>query len=355
MIRAPFLAPDDRAALLRRVRSQTETHGVARRANALLLLDEGLTFEAVCRHLYLDDGTVREWHRRYQRGGIAAALAVEFRGGAPAALEVAQQEQLKAWLSQRFCRSSAQIGAWIQAQFGVVYSRSGLGKLLGRLGFDYRKPTPVPAIGDEAAQRRFIADYEACLNQQGPADRVYFVDAVHPEYQSRPAFGWGVRGEPVAVRQTPGRQRMNLHGALCLEDFSLVLVESLRIDAASTLTVLQRLQSRHPGHGLIHVFLDNARYHHARALRDFLDSADCRIRLHFLPAYCPHLNPIERLWGEMHRHVTHNTYYETFASFVASVDEFFHVTVPKTWRVMRDRVSDAFRIITHQKFRILSG
>jgi transposase len=29
------------------------------------------------------------------------------------------------------------------------------------------------------------------------------------------------------------------------------------------------------------------------------------IKLHFIPAYCPHLNPIERLWGVMHRNVTH--------------------------------------------------
>jgi len=30
------------------------------------------------------------------------------------------------------------------------------------------------------------------------------------------------------------------------------------------------------------------------------------LSLHFIPAYCPHLNPIERLWGVMHRNVTHN-------------------------------------------------
>ena len=29
-------------------------------------------------------------------------------------------------------------------------------------------------------------------------------------------------------------------------------------------------------------------------------------------AYCPHLNSIERLWGLMHRHITHNKCYATF-------------------------------------------
>ena len=43
--------------------------------------------------------------------------------------------------------------------------------------------------------------------------------------------------------------------------------------------------------------------------------SDCRIKLRFIPAYCPHLDPIERLWGLMHRHITHNRCYERFADF----------------------------------------
>jgi transposase len=57
---------------------------------------------------------------------------------------------------------------------------------------------------------------------------------------------------------------------------------------------------------LIHVFLDNARYHHAKLVQQWLARPGCRIKLHFIPSYCPHLNPIERLWGLMHRNVTHN-------------------------------------------------
>ena len=57
---------------------------------------------------------------------------------------------------------------------------------------------------------------------------------------------------------------------------------------------------------LIHVFLDNARYHHASWCRNGLTVPSSRIKLHFTPSYCPHLNPIERLWGLMHRNVTHN-------------------------------------------------
>jgi hypothetical protein len=62
----------------------------------------------------------------------------------------------------------------------------------------------------------------------------------------------------------------------------------------------------YPGKRLIHVFPDNARYHHAKPVQQWLARSGCRIRLHFIPSYCPHLGPIERLWGLMHRHWTHN-------------------------------------------------
>ena len=51
----------------------------------------------------------------------------------------------------------------------------------------------------------------------------------------------------------------------------------------------------------LHVFLDNARYHHAKLVQQWLARLGWRIKLHFIPSYCPHLNPIERLWGLMHR------------------------------------------------------
>jgi transposase len=38
----------------------------------------------------------------------------------------------------------------------------------------------------------------------------------------------------------------------------------------------------------------------------WLTRPGCRVELHFIPTYCPHLDPIERLWGLMHKHVTHN-------------------------------------------------
>ena len=91
---------------------------------------------------------------------------------------------------------------------------------------------------------------------------------------------------------------------------------------------------------LIHVFLDNARYHHAKLVQEWLARPGCRIRLHYIPAYCPHLNPIERLWGVMHKHMTHNRCYATCREFAGATLRFLRETVPRDWTMFRDSVSD---------------
>ncbi len=93
------------------------------------------------------------------------------------------------------------------------------------------------------------------------------------------------------------------------------MIEAETIDAISTIRLLESLESLYPLMVCIHVFLDNARYHHAKLVKEWLARPSCRIKLHFLPTYCPHLNPIERLWGVMHKNITHNKCYGTCGEF----------------------------------------
>jgi len=53
MIRPSFLSPAERRELEACVRRQREDHGIARRANALLLLDDGESCTQIAKFLYL--------------------------------------------------------------------------------------------------------------------------------------------------------------------------------------------------------------------------------------------------------------------------------------------------------------
>jgi transposase len=79
-----------------------------------------------------------------------------------------------------------------------------------------------------------------------------------------------------------------------------------------------------------------------------------RIVLHFIPTYCPHLNPIERLWGLMHKHVTQNQCYAKFGNFIDAIMTFLRKDVPRKWSTFCDTVSDNFRVISRSNFRVLN-
>lgn len=113
-------------------------------------------------------------------------------------------------------------------------------------------------------------------------------------------------------------------------------------------------EAMHPGKQMIHVFLDNAPHHHARLVQQRPAQPGRRIKLHFLPVYCPHLDAIERLWALMHRHTTHNKCYASFTAFKAEVLGFLRDTVPGNWRQLYDEVADNFRVIDPAYFWVLA-
>ena len=58
MQKSKSLSATQRAELQAIIRCPGEEYGVGRRANAILLLDDGLSYAAVAQVLYLDDGPV---------------------------------------------------------------------------------------------------------------------------------------------------------------------------------------------------------------------------------------------------------------------------------------------------------
>jgi transposase len=354
VIRGGFLSAEDRIELIALARDGSAASRLTRRANALVLLDGGWSCQEVAEALLLNDDTIRGWHKLYEQRGIEGLTSFDV-GGSAGFLSAAQEEALKAFVTAKLPRSAREVGAFIAREFGLVYeSRSGLIALLHRLGLEYHKPQVIARKLDEDKQKAFIADYDKTLNSLGNDEVVLFADAVHPTHAARPVGCWAPKQEKLAIEQTSGRDRINIHGAINLESGQTRMIDVRTVDAASTITLLEAIEALYPLMALIHVFLDNARYHHAKLVQDWLARPGCRIRLHFIPSYCPHLNPIERLWGLMHRNVTHNKCYETCTQFAEATLSFLRQQVPRNWAQCCDHVTDNFRVISPKNFRVMT-
>jgi len=354
MIRGGFLSPRQRMEMKALLRDGRTEQRLARRANAMLLLDDGWSCERVAEALYLDDDTVRDWRKTYDEKGLDGLKRFDG-GGSASCLSPAQEQELATYVSEGLPHSSREVGVFLWQRFGVVYeSRSGLIALLHRLGFEYKKPQSFGCGMDAREQQAFIDSYEKLMNSRDRDEVVMFADAVHPVHAARAVGCWARPEETPAVAQTTGREHINIHGALDLETGKTAIIEVESVDAASTIKLLETIEAKFPLMALIHVFLDNARYHHAVLVQQWLAQPGRRIKLHFIPTYCPHLNPIERLWGLMHRHLTHNRSWRSLRVFADAVLGFLREKVPARWADFCDSVTDNFRIIDPKTFRVLA-
>ena len=352
MDKAGFLSDLERRELrsvLRRVRGDALA---LRRANMLLLLDKGWTFAEVAEALFLEITTVQAVLRGYEADGLSSLAAKEV-PGRPVKLDLAQRDALVQHLEEAHYATSQEIRDHILREYGITYSRAGMIAFLNKLGFVHQMTAIVAPVPDVAHQQAAIDAY-AALKENLPADEVIVhVDGVHPTHMAKTGKIWVRKGKKLYLPSNTGRNRINIHGAINLADGRFTFMNNLTIDAHSTIQLFQKLQTVYAEKSKIHVYLDNARYHYSKPVQKWLETEGKRIVLHFLPAYCPHLNPIERLWHVLHNHVTRNTYYPTFHAFSDAVMTFCRNTIHKNWQDIKSYVTDNFKPKSTQNLRFI--
>ena len=92
----------------------------------------------------------------------------------------------------------------------------------------------------------------------------------------------------------------------------------------------------------MHVILDQAGYHKSDVVTDF--ASQNGIKLHYLPAYSPNLNPIERLWKVMNETARNNVVFTSAEEFRTRIHKFFAIDYPAMALSLVDRLTDNFRV-----------
>lgn len=312
----------------------------AYRIHAVILLGTGYTLKKVREVLFLDDETLRRYVENYRIDGIPGLLS-DNRGGKACSLTAPQLKSLCHELDNTIHLDTNSIIKFVKEKFGVCYSSTGMRDLLHRLDYVYKKPKLVPGNPDVEAQELFAEQYENFMLSKPNDVEVVFVDAVHPEHNSQPAYGWIKRGETRELKTNSGRQRLNLHGAINAETHEITIIESDTVDSYSTINLLTAIENKYPLASSIKVILDNAKYHYSDVVKDFLSKS--KIDLVFLPSYSPNLNLIERLWGFFKKKVLHNQYYKDIKAFRQACIKFFR-TIDKHSNEISNFMSADFHI-----------
>lgn len=315
-----FLSHDQRNHLMALKRQERDVR-INDRIKAILLLDQGFSYEEVATVLFLSKETVIRYDQNYQRGGEKALCKLNY-SGKPCELSLTQLEQVKFHVKRTCPQSTISVLEFIEQTFKIRYTQSGVVALLHRLGFSYKKPKLLPGKSDPLKQKQFMGELEQLEKELEPEDEIVYMDGVHPQHNSKPAYGWFEKGEEVPLRANSGRERMNINGALNANSLEVTTVESDSVNAQSTIELFKKLEVQYPNAERIVVICDNARYYRSKLVSEYVKTS--KIELKFLPPYAPNLNLIERLWRFMNKKVRNNKYYCKFMDFKKSIIDFFN-------------------------------
>lgn len=311
-----------------------------KRLFVILTYDEGLSIEELAKFVRLSPWTVEQYLKEYS---ARDKTKNDPKGGSSSKLSEREASELEDHLSKITYRKVKDIVAYTEGRFGKQYSRTGMTAWLKDRGFTFKRPEKVPGKLDPGRQAAFIEKYRKLKSSMGPRDDLYFLDEVHPEYQSQAVYGWIKKGECKTLPTTGNQKRFHFMGALCLKEMKVMIREYRTIDAEATVHFLKNLQEESPAEK-IHVILDNAGPHKNQRIERFLRESP-RIKLHYLPPYSPNLNPIERLWKVFREITLYNRYFSTCFDFSTAVRDFFGSKVYKLRRLLRRRINDNFQII----------
>jgi transposase len=284
------------------------------RCRVILKVAAGLSCNAAARELSCAPSTAVRIVARFRREGEASLLDgrldngtrkidADVRGGVAAILAGTPED----YGYTRPTWTLEIVRAVVATVLGVVLSLGAVWTLLRRLGVRWGRPRAVVACPWRTRRRqRRIAALRALAAAADDRNVVVFADEVDIHLNPKIGADWMLPGTQRLVMTPGNNEKRYLAGAYEPHGRRLVYVEGDRKASWLFLNLLRALLESYRDTETIHVILDNFIIHKSRLVQAWMAEFGTRLRLHFLPPYCPAENRIERIWLDLHANVTRN-------------------------------------------------
>ncbi|WP_314906028.1 IS630 family transposase [Propionibacterium acidifaciens] len=330
------VTPEETAVLIR-WKKRSDNHVLVRmKAEAILYASEGVGIDIIAKMVERAERTVQEWLADWRATRMCSVLTGHAGNQNAAKLTRDQKQELKKILAQPPSQTGIHAEFWdvpairdvVKILFDVEYQSDSSYQLLLRFcGLSFKLPDPFDKHRNEKAITRRMTEVKTQVKALLDAGwEVYTADEVRLEHEAETRRMWLPKGQRTKLSVDRKKTSQSFFGALSLTSKKVKLypIEGNR-NTEQTILALERLQ-RETGTEQIAVVLDNARFHHAKALTALYEPGRLleRITPVFLPPYAPDHNPVEHVWNAAKNNIAniqHETPEETFgasASYIAS-------------------------------------
>jgi transposase len=279
----------------------------------VLMLLHGYSRVSVAELFGYHPRTVRRWFRRYQREGVTG-LRDRPRSGRPRLGGPRLGERIAALLAEPRAWTVSRLWRRLRPAMSMRTMHRRVCEVA-----NWRRPRLV-AKGDPEAESKLEALRSEI--EKLPAGAVILAeDETHLNLLPWVRSTWILKGLRQVV-MTPGQnQRRTIFGAIELTTGRWLYRIAPKATSAYFIGFLEQVLNAYPGVPAIAIMLDNVISHQSRAVRSWLKEHP-QVLLLYGARYCPHHNPVERIWAALKAYLA-NSPTQTMAARLRQAHAFF--------------------------------
>lgn len=269
------------------------------------VIDDGELPSAVAASLGFCRTSIYPWLRCVEAEGWEA-LAEKIAAGPTCCLTEKQRQRVKRWIVGKDPRQYGfEFGLWtrrivqtmIQDKFGLALCLTSVGKLLAQLELTPQKPLRRAYERDPVKIQRWLEETFPKLKQRARQHgaKIFFLDEAGFSSEPNLRRTYGLRGETPVVKTSGQRQKVNVisavsaQGAFWCQVYTHTLKQGVFIEFLKDFLTGRRHK--------VFLVLDSHPAHIANSVKEYVQSTQGKLELHFLPPYAPDLNPDEFVWN----------------------------------------------------------
>jgi transposase len=243
-------------------------------------------------------------------GAGLRALRARPAPGRSRSLTARQEQQVFRWINGKDPRQyGLDFGLWtrsvvadlIERKFLIRLGLTAVGALLARLTLTPQKPLQRAYQRDPEAIEGWRRETYPAIARRAKAagGEVYFWDESGFRADTVHGRTWGVRGQTPVVARPGQRQSISAASAVNAKGGFWYCTYQGGLTAELFVRLLRKMM-RHRVKP-IHLVVDGLPAHKTKLVKDYVQSTQGRLTLHFLPGYAPELNPDELVWSHVKR------------------------------------------------------
>ena len=269
------------------------------------VLEDGELPSVVAASLGFCRTSIYPWLRRIEEEGWAA-LVEKIAQGPDCSLTEKQRQRVKRWIVGKDPRQYGfEFGLWtrrivqsmIQEKMDVELCLTSVGKLLAQLELTPQKPLRRAYERDPGRIELWKAEEFPKLKKRASRHgaKIYFLDETGFSSEPNLRRTYGLKGETPVVRTSGQRQKVNVISAVSMQGAFWCQVYTHTLKQREFITFLQDFMTGQ--RGKVFMVLDSHPAHIANSVKEYVQSTQGKLELHFLPPYAPDLNPDEFVWN----------------------------------------------------------